>query len=150
MQVEVQAVAPEEVEADVVAVPLAGGDGVAGSAAQLDSRLGGLLAQLASEGELHDEIGRAGLVHVDEKLSAGRVAAVGVGPRDATDADALRTAAAAVARLTREFAARIAWPVDTSLPLSPAEQVRAVIDGILLGGYDTARWKRDEPAVKLS
>ena len=33
MRVEVQAVAPEQVEADVVAVPLAGGDGLAGAAA---------------------------------------------------------------------------------------------------------------------
>src|SRR5919198_1492714 len=98
MDVEVQAAAPAEVEADVVAVPLTGGDGLDRGAAQIDSALDGLLGRLAGEGELRDEVGRAGLVHVDGKLTARRVAVAGVGPRDRIDADAVRTAAAAVAR----------------------------------------------------
>jgi leucyl aminopeptidase len=150
MQVEVQAVAPQQVDADVVAVPLAGGDGLDGAAGQIDSALDGLLGRLAGEGELHDELGRAGLVHVEGKLSARRVAAAGVGPRDRVDADALRTAAAAVARLAEEFAGRIAWAIDTSLPLSPLEQARAIVEGTVLGGYEPARWKKEEPASKLS
>jgi leucyl aminopeptidase len=150
MDVEVQAAAPAEVEADVVAVPLAGGNGLDGVAAQLDSALDGLLGRLAAEGELHDEVGRAGLVHVDGKLTAPRVAVAGVGPRDRVDADAVRTAAAAVARTAGEFAGRIAWAIDPSLPLPPAEQARALVDGTVLGSYEPARWKREEPALKLS
>jgi leucyl aminopeptidase len=150
MQVEVQAVAPEQVDADVVAVPLAGGDRLDGTAGQIDSALDGLLGRLRGEGELHDELGRAGLVHVDGKLSARRVAAAGVGPRERVDADALRTAAAAVARLAEEFAERIAWAIDTSLPLSPLEQARAIVEGTILGSYEPARWKKEAPAAKLS
>jgi leucyl aminopeptidase len=150
MQVEVQAVAPEQVDADVVAVPLAGGDGLDGAAGQIDSALDGLLGRLTGEGELHDDVGRAGLVHVDGKLSAHRVAAAGVGPRDRVDADALRTAAAAVARATEEFAERIAWTIDPSLPLSPIEQARAIVEGTVLGSYEPARWKKEEPPHKLS
>jgi leucyl aminopeptidase len=150
MHVEVQAAAPESVEADVVAVPLAGGDGLDGAAAQLDSALDGLLGRLADEGEVRDEIGRAGLVHVDGKLSAPRVAVAGVGARDRIDADALRTAAAAVARTAGEFAERIAWAIDPSLPLPPAEQARALVEGTVLGGYEPARWKREGPASKLT
>jgi leucyl aminopeptidase len=150
MQVEVQAVEPEQVDADVVAVPLAGGNGLDGVAGRVDSALDGLLARLAGDGELHDEVGRAGLVHVDGKLNASRVAAAGVGPRDRVDADALRTSAAAVARLAGEFAERIAWAIDTSLPLSPADQARAIIEGTVLGSYEPARWKKDEPPAKLS
>jgi leucyl aminopeptidase len=150
MQVEVQAVAPEQVDADVVAVPLAGGDGLDGAAGQIDSALDGLLGRLTGEGELHDDVGRAGLVHVDGKLSAHRVAAAGVGPRDRVDADALRTAAAAVARATGEFAERIAWTIDPSLPLSPIEQARAIVEGTVLGSYEPARWKKEEPPHKLS
>ena len=52
MQVEVKAVTPEQVEADVVAVPLAGDDKLAGTAAALDSKLDGLLGRLAADGEL--------------------------------------------------------------------------------------------------
>jgi leucyl aminopeptidase len=150
MQVEVQAVEAEQVEADVVAVPLAAGDGLEGAAAQLDSKLGGLLARLAGEGELSHDIGSASLVHTDTQLSAPRVAAAGVGPRDRLDADALRTAAAAVAQSARRFAQRIAWVIDDSLPLSPAEQVRAIVDGTLLGSYEPARWKNDPQEQKLA
>jgi leucyl aminopeptidase len=142
MQVEVQAVAPEQVEADVLAVPLATG-GADGALARLDGPLDGLLARLVDQGELKDEIGRAAVVHVDDKLGATRVAAAGVGARERVDADSLRTAAAAVVHASGDFAKRIAWVIDESLPLSPAEQARALVDGTVLGGYDPARWKRE-------
>src|SRR5213592_3355286 len=150
MRIEVQAVAPEEVEADVVAVPLVAQDGLGGAAAKLDGGLDGLLSRLADEGELQDELGRAGIVHVDGKLRAPRIAVAGIGPHDRVDADALRTAAAAVARKTGEYAERIAWAIDDALPLSPAEQARALVDGTMLGGYEPARWKQDEEPPKLS
>jgi leucyl aminopeptidase len=142
MQVEVQAVAPEQVEADVLAVPLATG-GADGALARLDGPLDGLLARLADQGELKDEIGRAAIVHVDDKLGATRVAAAGVGARELVDADALRTAAAAVVHASGDFAKRIAWVIDDALRLSPTEQARALVDGTVLGGYDPARWKRE-------
>src|SRR5256714_6498715 len=150
MRVEVQAVAPEEVEADVLAVPLVAEDGLGGAAAKLNGGLDGLLGGLAGGGELHEELGRAGIVHVDGKLRAPRIAAAGIGPRAGVDGDALRTAAAAVARKAGEYAERIAWAIDDSLPLSPAEQARALVDGTLLGGYEPARWKQDEKPPKLS
>jgi leucyl aminopeptidase len=149
MQVEVRAVAPEEVEADVLAVPVPA-DGGDGALARLDGPLDGLLTRLAAEGELRNEIGRAALVHVGGKLGARRVAGAGVGPRERVDADALRTAAAAVVHVAGEFAERIAWAIDDSLPLPPSEQARALIDGTLLGAYDPARWKRDGEPPKVA
>src|SRR5690242_2845850 len=148
MRVEVQAVAPEQVEADIVAVPLVGGDGLSGAAAALDSALDGLLGRLAGDGELRGEAGRTAIVHVDGKLGTGRVAVAGLGDR--LDADALRTAAAAVAHETCGFAETLAWVLDDSLPIPAEEQVRAVVEGTALGAYETARWKRDEPKAKLS
>ena len=148
MQVEVQAVAPEQVEADVVAVPLADSDGLTGAAAALDSALDGLLRRLVGDGELRGEAGRTGIVHVDSKLGTGRVAVAGLGDR--LDADALRTAAAAVAQETSGFAETLAWVLDDSLPVPAEEQARAIVEGTALGAYTTARWKRDEPKSKLS
>ena len=148
MQVEVQAVAPEEVEADIVAVPLADADGLSGAAAALDSALDGLLGRLAGDGELRGEAGRAAIVHVDGKLGTGRVAVAGLGDR--LDADALRTAAAAVAHETSAFAETLAWVLDDSLPVPAEEQVRAIVEGTAIGAYDTARWKHDDPKSKLS
>jgi leucyl aminopeptidase len=149
MRIEVQGVGPEQVEADVVAVPLVDGDGLSGTVATLDGKLDGLLGRLAADGELRSELGRVGIVHVDDRLGARRVAVAGVGAGDRLDADTLRTAAAAVTHVAGEFAGRIAWAIDDSLPLPPHEQVRALVDGTVLGGYEPARWKRDEPPAKL-
>ena len=55
------------------------------------------------------------------------------------DADALRDAAAAVARLG--LGGTVAWYLDGSLALGLGEQARAVVDGLVLGGYDQGRWK---------
>ena len=51
-----------------------------------------------------------------------------------------------VARLG--FGGTLAWLLDASLPLGTAEQARAVVDGLVLGGYDPGRWKTNEPAAQ--
>ena len=150
MQVEVQAVTPEQVEADVVAVPLTGDNELAGAAAALDSKLDGLLGRLAAEGELRGEAGHVSIVHVDGKLGSPRVAVAGLGPSEQIDADALRTAAAAVARETGSYAETVAWAIDGALELPAKEQARALVEGTAIGSYETARWKHDEPKSKLS
>jgi len=150
MQVEVQAVTPEQVEADVVAVPLTGDNELAGAAAALDSKLDGLLGRLAAEGELRGEAGHVSIVHVDGKLGSPRVAVAGLGPSEQIDADALRTAAAAVARETGSYAETVAWAIDGALELPAEEQARALVEGTAIGSYETARWKQDEPKSKLS
>jgi leucyl aminopeptidase len=146
MRVEVEAGSPEEVEADVLAAPLLSGGPLAGVAATLDERLGGLLGRLAAEGELSGKLKSAPLVHVNGELRAARVAIAGVGERAIVDADSLRTAAATVVREAGEFAGSIAWVVDDALPLAPAEQARAIVDGTLLGSYDPGHWKSGEEA----
>src|SRR5580765_3474615 len=150
MRIEVEAGSPESVEADVLAAPLSASGGLTGPAAALNDSLRGLLARLAEQGELTGELKAAPIVHVDnDGLKASRLALAGVGARDAVDADALRTAAAAVAREARSFAGSIAWLFDESLPLSPAEQARAIVDGTLLGSYDPGRWKSSFEAPRL-
>jgi len=148
MRVEVQAVAPAEVQADVLAVPLTD-EGLAEPAGAVDGALGGLLQELLQAGELRGDIGFARLVHVEGKLPSRRVAAVGLGKRDRLDADAVRTAAAAVAREAGDFSTSVAWALDPSLPMPVDEQARAIVEGTVLGVYDPARWKHDGHASKL-
>jgi leucyl aminopeptidase len=143
MNVQVQAVAPTEVEADTLAVPLTE-EGLTESGKAVDAALDGLLQQLLQEGELRGDLGYARFTHASGKLSAKRVVAAGLGKRDAIDADAVRTAAAAVAQETGEFSSSIAWALDSSLPLPVDEQAQAVVEGTLLGAYDPARWKHDD------
>src|SRR5438128_6633769 len=124
MQVEVQAVPPVEIEADALAVPLTE-EGLSEAAKTVDGALDGLLQQLLEEGELRSDLGYARLVHVNGRLPSKRVAAVGLGKRERIDADAFRTAAAAVAREAGEFWRSVAWPLDACRPLPVDDQARA-------------------------
>jgi leucyl aminopeptidase len=149
MQVQVQAVAPSEVEADALAVALTE-DGLTDSATEIDGKLDGLLQQLNDEGELRSELGWATIVHVRGKLPAKRIAVAGLGKRDEIDADAVRTAAAAVAQEAGQFTTSLAWALDSSLPLPVEEQAKALVEGTLLGAYDPARWKGEDHQPKLT
>ncbi|MGB2952727.1 MAG: leucyl aminopeptidase [Gaiellaceae bacterium] len=142
MHVDVEAASVEQVDADVLAAAVSLGQ-LSGAAAELDSRLDGLLSRLSEEGELRGDLSAVSLVHLDGQLAARRIAAAGIGGGEALDADALRTAAAAVARTTQEYAGTVAWLLDDALPLPPDEQARAIVDGTLLGSYDPGRWKRE-------
>jgi leucyl aminopeptidase len=144
MGIEIDVVAPSDLSGDVVAVAVAEpATTLGGEASKLDARLGGRLARLAQDGELRGELGEATLLHVDDGVGAPRVAAAGIGPAERIDADALRTAAAAVARAASRFGGTVGWLVDESLPLSPQEQARAIVEGTVLGLYDPGHWKTE-------
>ena len=149
MRVEVQAGSPESVEADVLAAPLLFAEGLTGPVADLNVRLGGLLERLAEQGEVTGKLKTAPFVHMDGQLKAARLALPGIGAREAVDADALRTAAGTLVHEVRGYARTIAWLLDDSLPLPPAEQARAIVDGTLLGSYDPGRWKSSSEPQRL-
>jgi leucyl aminopeptidase len=77
-----------------------------------------------------------------EKGGARQVA-VGLGAADQLDADAIRTAAAAVARELRRPGGTLAWPLDAKLQVPVAEQARAAVEGVVLGTYEPGAWKSD-------
>src|SRR5215212_2006682 len=54
-------------------------------------------------------------------------------------ADALRTAAARAVRACRD-GGTVAWALDASLPIPVEEQVRALAEGAVIGGYERRRW----------
>src|SRR6266513_2412781 len=149
MRVEVQAGSPESVESDVLAAPLVAEEGLSGPLAALNGTLGGLLARLAEQGEITGKLKTAPFVHVEGELKAARLALPGIGAREAVDADALRTAAGTLAHEARGYVRTIAWLLDDSLPLAPAEQARAIVDGTLLGAYDPGRWKSSPEPQRL-
>jgi leucyl aminopeptidase len=82
-----------------------------------------------------------------EKGGARQIA-VGLGSEDELDADAIRTAAAAVARELRRPGGSLAWPLDAKLPVPLAEQARAAVEGVVLGTYDPGYWKSDGKEVE--
>ncbi len=54
--------------------------------------------------------------------------------------EGLRTAAARAVRACRA-GGTVAWALDASLPLSVEEQVQALAEGAVIGGYDARRWR---------
>ncbi len=58
--------------------------------------------------------------------------------------EGLRTAAARAVRACRG-GGTVAWALDPSLPLPVSEQVRALAEGAVIGGYDGRRWRSGEP-----
>jgi leucyl aminopeptidase len=58
--------------------------------------------------------------------------------------EGLRTAAARAVRVSRR-GGTVAWILDKSLPLATAEQVRALAEGAVIGGYNGRRWRSGEP-----
>jgi leucyl aminopeptidase len=142
MRVEVRPPDAAAPRADVLAVAVSDGDGpLPEAAASLDGALAGRLRQLAAEEEVAREAGRTAVLVPDDDAGVRRLVAVGLGPAKELDADSLRTAAAGVAEATERIGGTLVWPLDEALPLSPLEQARAVVDGLLLGTYDPGRWK---------
>ena len=141
MIVEIDSTGPESVAAEVLAVAFAGSPSA--TFRRLDERLNGRLSSLVESGEATAEAGRVALLHVasGEQVAATRIAIVGVGACDALDEDSVRTAAAVATRAGKSFGGAVAWAFDADLPLEDADQVRAVVEGAILGAYDAARWK---------
>jgi leucyl aminopeptidase len=145
VQVTVDVALPGQVEPDVLALPLSeeGTATFSNGARVLDERLEGRLRTLVEDGEARGELGRTLVLHTDGRLRARRLATTGIGRMADVDADAMRTAAAAVAQASCNVGGTVAWLLDEQLPLSAEEQARAVVEGIVLGSYAPDRWKTD-------
>ncbi|MGZ4404764.1 MAG: leucyl aminopeptidase [Gaiellaceae bacterium] len=141
---------PGELEPDALAIPFPeDGASLSNGTRALDERLNGRLQRLVEDGELKGELGKTVLLHTDGELDARRLIVAGVGKREEVDADALRTAAAAVVRRLADVGGSVAWQLDDSLPLSLDDQARAIVEGTMLGSYSPARWKTEEKPRKL-
>ena len=152
-EVVIEVKAPGEGEPDSVAIPFPEGNAegaFSNGARELDGRFKGRLQRLADSGELKGELGTTVVLHTDGELKARRVVVAGIGKKEEVDADALRTAASAVALRVADVGGTLAWLLDDSLPLPLAVQARAIVEGTMLGSYSPARWKTQEkPAARV-
>jgi leucyl aminopeptidase len=143
-EVEIEVSAPGAGQPDALALPLTEDD----SAPRSDGELASRLQRLADDGELKGELGKTVVLHTNGEANARRVVVAGIGKRAEVDADAIRTAASAVARRLGDVGGTLAWTLDDSLPLSADEQARAVVEGAVLGSYSPGRWKTKQKAGK--
>ena len=148
VQVELTVEAPEAQAAGLLAVPFAGS--VTALVRRLDEKLGGGLTRVLGSSDATARAGTCVVVYpAAADGAAAHVALVGVGAPPDLDADAIRTGAAAAARAARGLGGSLVWAFDVELPVEGGEQVRAVVEGALLGGHDPGRWKTDANAARL-
>src|SRR2546430_12993464 len=141
-EVVIEVKAPGEGEPDSVAIPFPEGNtegAFSNGARELDGRFKGRLQRLADSGELKGELGTTVVLHTDGELKARGVVVAGIGKKEEVDADALRTAASAVALRVADVGGTLAWLLDDSLPLPLAVQARASVEGTLPGSYSPPR-----------
>jgi leucyl aminopeptidase len=145
MEIDVVETPPAEVDADVLAFAVPDPVELPPAGEELDRLVDGEIRRLIDVGELKGKLGRTTFVHTDGRATAPRLAAVGVGAADAAAADALRTAAAAIAVRLGDVGGRsVAWVFDgDGGVLSAAERARAIVEGTALGPYDSGHWKTD-------
>jgi leucyl aminopeptidase len=62
--------------------------------------------------------------------------------------EGLRTAAARAVRACRG-GGKVAWALDSALPVPLDEQVRALAEGAVIGAYDGRHWRSGEPAPEV-
>ena len=136
MGVQIEIAAPGQAELDALGLPLA--------QPLDDGKLGGRLKELAASGEFRGERAEALVLHSAGDLEAPRVVLAGLGARGDVDLDALRTAAAVTAQALARVGGTLGWQLDESLPLSLADQARALVEGTIIGGYAPGRWKTQD------
>jgi leucyl aminopeptidase len=141
VRVELTGSDPLSTQAQLLVFPLTAPAELSSGARLADDRVGGALSRLVASGEADGSPGTVAVVHAGEELAAERVALAGVGPGAELDADSVRIAAAAAVRAAKGFGGILAWALDETLALPAAEQVRAAVEGALLGGHDAGRWK---------
>jgi leucyl aminopeptidase len=124
---------PGQTELDTLAIPLAQPLEVEG--------LNGRIKELAASGEFRGDRAEALTLHVTDDADVRRIVLVGLGKREDVDLDAFRTAAAVAAQALARVGGTLGWQLDESLPIPPADQARALVEGTILGGYTPGRWK---------
>jgi leucyl aminopeptidase len=135
VRIGVKKAAPEEVEADLLAVGLHSGE-------DPPEGLSGAAQPAVSTGDFTGKRGQTSLLYAGEDLASGRLLLVGLGDRSSFTPEKLRRAAATVARRSRTLKARNAAFV---LPSPEGSDVRgaarAAAEGAVLGLYRFEKYK---------
>jgi leucyl aminopeptidase len=148
MLVTADAKSPTEVEADLLAVPLAQLPKdelrLPARAAAVDRALGGRIAAVLESGDFRGKAGQTLCLYPDGGFPSRRVLLVGLGDEAAIDHEALRGAAGtAVSHAASRRAGRVALVVPTSRRVRPAAAARALAEGAVLGGYRFETYRKN-------
>ena len=107
MRLNVAAIAPWDVDADVLAVPIFRDEPIAGELAELNRRTSGAVERAVAFGDIDETDSKTALIQVDG-VRAGQLLLVRAGSPSAPPREVRRTAATAVRRLRGRSAERLA------------------------------------------
>lgn len=146
MKIALAGSAPERLDVDALAVPVAARPVLEGAAAELDRRLGGHLAEVAANdhrGRLHEVLA----FPAGEAIAARRVLLYGLGKVEDLDGQRLRHAHLEMVRKARRYGyQRLA--VLAAPPLGPGD-LSAVVEGCVMGSWEQ-RSRQTRDAIALS
>ena len=147
MQVHVSNDAPTSVATGALVVPVFAAGAVDGAAAEVDTLLGGAIADILAGGEISGKANETSLVHAKD-APFKRVLVVGLGDRDKFNASALaKYAGTAVRYLGKRGIASLAIALPAGV--EAAQAASFVAEGAIAGTVDTTiyRTEPDKPVV---
>ena len=143
MEIKVIAGNIAETKAGAIVVDLfEGTEHLSGDIAGIDSALGGAILRLIKQGEIKGKLNEVTLVHSLGRLSAARVAVVGLGKESELSLDKVRGAVAEACRLLRQkdCASIAATALGVGVAgITPETAAQAVTEGARLGLYSFRR-----------
>ena len=138
-------------EAEMLAVPVFAGRVFGPGAERVDEAIGGTLAGFMEETDFDGKRGDMLAVPTAGRLGARAALLVGVGDRATFDADALRRAAALVARRAAKARSLATSLLDAVAPdVDRGRAAQALAEGISLGSYAFTRYKSDKRESRLA
>ena len=141
----------DQVKADLLAVPVFAGNLLGPGADAVDRALGGGLAAFMTEADFEAKTGQTLAVPTNGALGASAAVLVGLGARDELTVDAFRKAGAALAKGATKVASVVTTLAEAApAALDRAEVGQAVVEGVLLGGYEFLGYKSAPMPSKLA
>jgi len=134
VRVTLVATAPADITVDALAVPVATGQRLAGSALDLDRALGGLMSELLANAEFKGRIHEVLPVPTNGRIAARRVILYGLGAVHDLDGQRLRSAHHELVRAARTYGyKRLALARAEPLGI---ESLPAVVEGCVMGTFE--------------
>ena len=134
MRVTLVSTAPADLTVDALAIPVATGQRLSGSALDLDRALGGLLSELISNAEFKGRIHEVMPVPTQGRIAPRRVILYGLGAIRDLDGQRLRSAHHELVRAARTYGySRLALARVEPLDI---ESLTAVVEGCVMGTFE--------------
>jgi leucyl aminopeptidase len=145
MKLSVESRSPAEARADALVVGRhSNAARLAPELVALDKKLGGLLSTVLKTEKFEGKAGQLSHFYADGRIPAARVLVVGLGPRKAGDAEAVRRGASAALRRARDLGASSVAVFMPGEGLPARARAQAVVEGAILGTYRFDRYLKDK------